>query len=154
MDEGRCAWHAGESYWGGGDTDLNSASIGIEFVNNGEEPFPEAQIRACLGRLADIKARHRSSGMPMLPPVAKRTPAFIFRGSISVGQATACGAPRRPRMCLKRLMRYWGWRPWAMTHATPKRPSLRSISISVPIPGLNWTIQREKCSFVWRGKLL
>jgi len=58
VDERARAWHAGESYWGG-QTDLNSASIGIELDNNGDEPFAEAQIAALLPLLADLKARLR-----------------------------------------------------------------------------------------------
>jgi len=57
VDELARAWHAGESYWGG-DSDLNSASIGIELDNNGEEPFAEAEIEALLALLADIKERY------------------------------------------------------------------------------------------------
>ncbi|MBS1191768.1 MAG: N-acetylmuramoyl-L-alanine amidase [Rhodocyclaceae bacterium] len=57
VDERARAWHAGRSYWGG-NTDINSASIGIELDNNGSEPFPEAQIRALLALLADLKARY------------------------------------------------------------------------------------------------
>ncbi|MDQ1242473.1 MAG: N-acetylmuramoyl-L-alanine amidase, partial [Pseudomonadota bacterium] len=58
VDERARAWHAGESWWGGL-TDLNSASIGIELDNNGEEPFAEPQIAALLELLADLKARYR-----------------------------------------------------------------------------------------------
>jgi N-acetylmuramoyl-L-alanine amidase len=57
VDELARAWHAGESYWGGG-SDLNSASIGIELDNNGEEPFAEVQIEALLALLIDLKARY------------------------------------------------------------------------------------------------
>ncbi len=57
VDERARAWHAGESKWGG-DTDLNSASLGIELDNNGREPFADAQIAALLRLLADIKERH------------------------------------------------------------------------------------------------
>jgi N-acetylmuramoyl-L-alanine amidase len=56
-DERARAWHAGVSEWGS-DTDLNSASIGIELDNNGHEPFPEAQISSLLRLLADIKERY------------------------------------------------------------------------------------------------
>lgn len=58
VDERARAWHAGVSYWGG-QTDLNSASIGIELDNNGDEPFAEAQIAALLSLLADLKERYR-----------------------------------------------------------------------------------------------
>ncbi|MGB0719115.1 MAG: N-acetylmuramoyl-L-alanine amidase [Bdellovibrionales bacterium] len=45
------AWHAGGSYWAG-ETDINSASIGIEIVNPGHEfgyaAFPDKQIEAVM----------------------------------------------------------------------------------------------------------
>jgi N-acetylmuramoyl-L-alanine amidase len=58
VDERDRAWHAGESWWGGL-TDLNSASIGIELDNNGDEPFAEPQIATLLDLLADLKSRYR-----------------------------------------------------------------------------------------------
>lgn len=58
VDESRRAWHAGVSYWGG-NTDMNSASIGIELDNNGDEPFAEAAIARLLALLSDLKARYR-----------------------------------------------------------------------------------------------
>lgn len=58
VDERLRAWHAGESYWGG-NTDLNSSSIGIELDNNGNEPFAEAQITTLLALLADLRERYR-----------------------------------------------------------------------------------------------
>jgi len=58
VDEASRAWHAGESWWGGS-TDLNSASIGIELDNTGDEPFAEAQILALLALLDDLGARYR-----------------------------------------------------------------------------------------------
>jgi N-acetylmuramoyl-L-alanine amidase len=57
VDERARAWHAGESKWGA-DTDLNSASLGIELDNNGREAFPDVQISALLRLLADIKERY------------------------------------------------------------------------------------------------
>jgi N-acetylmuramoyl-L-alanine amidase len=57
VDERARAWHAGESKWGA-DTDLNSASLGIELDNNGHEPFADAQISALLRLLADIRERY------------------------------------------------------------------------------------------------
>jgi len=57
VDERARAWHAGESKWGS-NTDLNSASLGIELDNNGHEPFADAQISALLRLLADIKGRY------------------------------------------------------------------------------------------------
>lgn len=58
VDESARAWHAGESRWGGM-SDLNSASIGIELDNTGEEPFAEVQITALLALLAELRERHR-----------------------------------------------------------------------------------------------
>ena len=57
VDELGRAWHAGESYWGG-NRDLNSASIGIELDNNGDEPYGEPQIAALLALLTDLKERY------------------------------------------------------------------------------------------------
>ncbi|MFH1604798.1 MAG: N-acetylmuramoyl-L-alanine amidase, partial [Pseudomonadota bacterium] len=58
VDERARAWHAGESKWGS-NTDINSASLGIELDNNGREPFADVQVSALLRLLADIKERHR-----------------------------------------------------------------------------------------------
>jgi N-acetylmuramoyl-L-alanine amidase len=57
VDERARAWHAGESQWGS-NTDLNSSSLGIELDNDGNEPFPEAQITALLALLNDIQQRY------------------------------------------------------------------------------------------------
>jgi N-acetylmuramoyl-L-alanine amidase len=57
VDERARAWHAGASRWGA-DTDINSASLGIELDNNGREPFSDAQISALLRLLADIGERY------------------------------------------------------------------------------------------------
>ncbi|WP_366145514.1 N-acetylmuramoyl-L-alanine amidase [Accumulibacter sp.] len=58
VDEERRAWHAGKSYWGG-NTDLNSASIGIELDNTGAEPYSEAQMTVLLDVLKGVKERYR-----------------------------------------------------------------------------------------------
>lgn len=58
VEEGARAWHAGESFWGGL-RDLNSASIGIELDNTGDEPFADAQIESLLRLLDGVVARHR-----------------------------------------------------------------------------------------------
>lgn len=57
VPEDRRAWHAGVSYWRGV-TDVNSHSIGIEIVNPGNLPFPEAQMLAVVGLCTDILSRH------------------------------------------------------------------------------------------------
>jgi N-acetylmuramoyl-L-alanine amidase len=55
------AWHAGVSFWQG-ETDINSASIGIEIQNPGHEdgyhPFPRAQMRGVRDLAHDIITRH------------------------------------------------------------------------------------------------
>jgi N-acetylmuramoyl-L-alanine amidase len=82
VDERKRAWHAGQSYWGG-DTDLNSSSIGIELDNNGEETFPAAQISALLTLLADIGERYRIPaanyvGHADIAPRRKSDPSRLF----------------------------------------------------------------------------
>jgi len=51
------SWHAGRGRWGN-DTDLNSASIGIELDNNGSEPFTQAQIESLLVLLKRLKWKY------------------------------------------------------------------------------------------------
>ncbi len=61
VDEGKRAWHAGVSYWDG-ETDLNSASIGIEIVNKGHEfgyeEFTEEQMKSLIALSKEILSRH------------------------------------------------------------------------------------------------
>lgn len=60
VPEGRRAWHAGRSSWLG-ETDMNSASVGIEIVNPGHDgglpPFPDIQIDAVAKLCRDIMSR-------------------------------------------------------------------------------------------------
>lgn len=51
------AWHAGAGKWGN-ETDINSASIGIEIDNNGSEPFSEAQLNVLLALLETLKKKY------------------------------------------------------------------------------------------------
>ncbi len=57
------AWHAGASYWRG-ETDMNSASIGIEIENLGEyadyPSFGVAQIQAVIDLCKDILRRNKA----------------------------------------------------------------------------------------------
>ena len=62
VPEARRAWHAGVSAWAG-ETDINSASIGVEIANPGHDgglpPFGADQIAAVAALTADIVARWR-----------------------------------------------------------------------------------------------
>jgi N-acetylmuramoyl-L-alanine amidase len=50
--------HAGDGKWGN-TTDLNSASVGIEIVNNGKEPFTAEQINTLVGLLERLKKAYK-----------------------------------------------------------------------------------------------
>ncbi|MCE1169951.1 MAG: N-acetylmuramoyl-L-alanine amidase [Azovibrio sp.] len=102
VDEGQRAWHAGLSWWGG-QTDMNSASIGIELDNNGEEPFPREQIDALLVLLADIQTRHRIPranflGHADVAPGRKVDPSALFpwRQLAAAGFGLWCEPPFAP----------------------------------------------------------
>lgn len=86
VPESRRAWHAGRSSWNG-QTDINSASIGIEIVNAGHEfgtpPFPDAQIDAVIALCRDLCARHALAPERVLAhsdvaPARKRDPGEAF----------------------------------------------------------------------------
>ncbi len=60
VPEARRAWHAGKSFWAG-ETDINSASIGVEIVHPGHDdprPYPLRQIEAVAALARDICARN------------------------------------------------------------------------------------------------
>jgi N-acetylmuramoyl-L-alanine amidase len=69
VPEAQRAWHAGQSFWAG-ETDMNSASIGIEIVNGGHDfgtpPFPDKQIEAVIALCRDIAERHNISARRIL----------------------------------------------------------------------------------------
>jgi len=80
------AWHAGKGHWKG-ESDLNSASIGIEIVNPGHDggspPFPEAQIAATIALARDVCARwsippERVLAHSDVAPARKRDPGEVF----------------------------------------------------------------------------
>ena len=76
------AWQAGVSKWGNF-TDINSSSIGIELDNNGNEPFPEAQITSLM-KLLDTLKNHYSIptanfiGHADVAPGRKNDPSHYF----------------------------------------------------------------------------
>lgn len=99
VDELRRAWHAGDSYWAG-NRDLNSASIGIELDNTGEEPFAEAQIEALIVLLRDITTRWRMPPQNILghgdvAPGRKTDPSvwFPWRQLAQAGLGLWCEPP-------------------------------------------------------------
>ena len=80
------AWHAGKAVWKG-ESDLNSASIGIEIVNPGHDggspPFPDRQIEATIALARDIGARwgiapERVLAHSDIAPARKRDPGEAF----------------------------------------------------------------------------
>ena len=104
VPESRRAWHAGRSSWAG-ESDVNSASIGIEIANPGHwwdlaglpdrdpswpvethpgySDFPEVQIAAVIALSRDIVARHgirpeRVLGHSDVSPGRKRDPGERF----------------------------------------------------------------------------
>ncbi len=90
VDELARAWHAGESYWGG-ERDLNSASIGIELDNDGDELFATAQIDALLALLADLKERYSIPtanflGHSDVAPRRKTDPGRLFPWKLLAAQ--------------------------------------------------------------------
>lgn len=76
------AWHAGNAKWGG-NTDINSASIGIELDNNGFEYFDERQMKSLLTLLDTLKKRHQIPvqnfiGHGDIAPTRKNDPNWRF----------------------------------------------------------------------------
>ncbi|THD81265.1 MAG: N-acetylmuramoyl-L-alanine amidase [Phenylobacterium sp.] len=86
VPEARRAWHAGKSSWRG-ETDVNSASIGVEIVNPGHEfgyrPFPELQVAAVLALVGDIRSRWTIEDVDIIghadvAPDRKEDPGELF----------------------------------------------------------------------------
>jgi len=86
VPEARRAWHAGASFWNG-ETDVNSASIGIEIDNAGHPgglpPYPDAQIAAVTRLAQDIIQRWAIRPENVLAhsdvaPLRKEDPGELF----------------------------------------------------------------------------
>ncbi|MCB1447494.1 MAG: N-acetylmuramoyl-L-alanine amidase [Rhizobiaceae bacterium] len=93
VPEAARAWHAGRSFWKG-DTDINSASIGIEIANPGHPgglpDFPGAQIDAVIDLCHDIMRRRAIAPERVLAhsdvaPVRKIDPGEKFPWSRLAG---------------------------------------------------------------------
>ena len=69
VDVVKRAWHAGKSYWRG-ETDINSASIGIELVNPGHEygykAFSDKQIRALIKLCRELMIKYNIAATRVL----------------------------------------------------------------------------------------
>jgi N-acetylmuramoyl-L-alanine amidase len=103
VDEAARAWHAGDSRWGAMG-DLNSASIGIELDNTGEEPFAEAQITTLLVLLGDPRERYwilprtcgpRRCGTDAQGRSEPMVPCVVWRKPASASGASCRRPPRR-----------------------------------------------------------
>ncbi|MCW5725098.1 MAG: N-acetylmuramoyl-L-alanine amidase [Maricaulaceae bacterium] len=86
VPEDRRAWHAGVSEWGG-ETDVNSISVGIEIVNGGHDfglpDYPAPQIEAVIALTRAVMARHgvpahRVAGHSDVAPLRKIDPGEKF----------------------------------------------------------------------------
>jgi N-acetylmuramoyl-L-alanine amidase len=84
--EDRRAWHAGVSSWLG-ESDINSASVGIEIVNGGHDfgspDFPDVQIEAVIELVGAVMSRHGISardviGHSDIAPGRKQDPGEKF----------------------------------------------------------------------------
>lgn len=106
VDEGKRAWHAGVSCWQG-ETDMNSASIGIEIVNGGHDfglpGFPAVQIEAVIALVGDVLRRHRLSprdviGHSDIAPARKQDPGekFPWHQLAAAGVASGVEPDARP----------------------------------------------------------
>ena len=76
------AWHAGVGSWGK-NTDINSASIGIELDNNGTKPFSELQINSLVALLTKLKKDYNIPaqniiGHSDIAPARKKDPSALF----------------------------------------------------------------------------
>lgn len=115
VDENRRAWHAGASFWAG-NTNLNSASIGIEIVNAGYvdsptgrvyAPFPPAQVEEVVALVRDIQKRHqvrpeRIIGHADIAPGRKQDPGPNFPWK-ALADAGLIPWPDGPLVMLKTL---------------------------------------------------
>lgn len=76
------AWHGGNASWGK-NTDINSASIGIELDNNGSEPFSESQINSLIALLSRLKKEYNIPAQNIIAhsdiaPTRKSDPSALF----------------------------------------------------------------------------
>ena len=76
------SWHGGNAVWGK-NSDINSASIGIELDNNGIQPFSDQQIISLLALLTKLKKDYNIPvqniiGHADIAPTRKKDPSALF----------------------------------------------------------------------------
>ena len=76
------AWQGGNGVWGK-NSDINSASIGIELDNNGIQPFSDKQIISLLALLTKLKKNYNIPtqniiGHADIAPTRKKDPSALF----------------------------------------------------------------------------
>jgi N-acetylmuramoyl-L-alanine amidase len=133
VPEARRAWHAGAGIWKT-ETDLNSASIGIEIINAGHDapalpPYPAAQIDAVAALCLDILSRHPIAAERILAhsdvaPQRKRDPGehfpwgrlaamgvghFVTPTQISGGRFLSPGERGAPVTALQTMLGLYGY---------------------------------------------
>ncbi len=130
--EDRRAWHAGRSFWRG-DTDINSASIGVEIVNPGHDggypAFTEAQVEAVIALCGDCVRRwdiapERVLAHSDVAPARKADPGekfpwerlhaagighWVAPGEIRSGRYLQQGESGRPIEALQSLLALYGY---------------------------------------------
>jgi N-acetylmuramoyl-L-alanine amidase len=108
VPETKRAWHAGLSSWGG-ESDINSRSIGIEICNPGHDfgypKFPKQQIDAVIALCEDIVRRHRIRADRVLAhsdvaPARKQDPGEKFPWGALHRKGVGCWV--RPAVTLRR----------------------------------------------------
>jgi len=95
IDETERAWHAGVASWGS-ESNINSASIGVEIVNPGHEfgytPFPDVQMAAVTALSKEIIERHNIKPVHVLghsdvAPTRKQDPGELFNWQMLAQEA-------------------------------------------------------------------
>ena len=103
VGEDKRAWHAGVASWQG-ETDINSASIGIEIVNGGHDfglpDYPLEQIESVIALVRDLMTRHklgpdRVIGHSDVAPGRKQDPGEHFPWD-RLAAGCACPMPSAP----------------------------------------------------------
>lgn len=102
VSEDKRAWHAGVASWRG-ESDVNSASIGIEIVNGGHDfalpAYPTIQIDRLVALVGDLMTRHELGpecviGHSDVAPGRKQDPGEHFPWALLAAAGCALPAPQ------------------------------------------------------------